>query len=277
MKDTTIAIIGGTGKMGALFSAVFERAGFEVRVCGRRSSSRCREIIADSGIVMVSVPIRDTVPVIRELAPLLCDDQVICDLTSLKMDPVEAMLASRASVIGLHPMFGPTVRSLAGQTIIATPARASEETLASFLAIFEREGARITCTTAEEHDRMMAVVQGLTHCITLTVAETMRRLEMTPEETMPYRSPVYQIEMGLVGRLLSQDPDLYGDILMQNPFVRPVLAACEEAIVHIRQVIDGQDTEAFSSLFSENARHFDGYCRKAAEETDLLIDAMVMK
>jgi len=277
MNDATIAIIGGTGKMGALFSAVFERAGYEVRVCGRRSSPRCREIIGDSGIVMVSVPIRETIPVIREIAPLLGPGQLLCDLTSLKAGPVGAMLASRASVIGLHPMFGPTVRSLAGQTIIATPARASEETLASFLSVFEREGARITCTTPEAHDRMMAVVQGLTHCVTLTVAETMRRLDMDPEETMPFRSPVYQIEMGLVGRLLSQDPDLYGDMITMNPFVRPVLAACQEAIAHLRQVVEGQDAEAFHLLFSENARHFAAYSRKAAEETDILIDAMVTR
>lgn len=277
MRDSAISIIGGTGKMGALFSSVFKRAGYEVRVCGRRSSSRCPEIIAESRIVMVSVPIRETVPVIRDITPLLTEDQLVCDLTSLKIGPVEAMLATRASVVGLHPMFGPTVRSLAGQTIIVTPARVSEESLGALLSIFEREGARITRSTPEEHDRMMAVVQGLTHCVTLTVAETMRRLDTDPEETLRYRSPVYQIEMGLVGRLLSQDPDLYGDMITMNPYVRPVLAACQEAIGHIRHVIDDQDAEAFRTLFRENARHFGGYSRKAAEETDMLIDAMAAR
>jgi prephenate dehydrogenase len=272
-----VGIIGGTGKMGTFFSRVFSRAGYEVQVCGRRSPSRCRDLAGDCGILMVSVPIRETVPVIRGIAPLLHEDQILCDLTSLKTRPVDAMLASRASVIGLHPMFGPTVSSLHGQTIIATPARIDDESLASFLSIFEREGARITLSTPEEHDRMMAVVQGLTHFVTLTVAETMRRLDASPEATEPYRSPVYQIEMGLVGRLLSQDPDLYGDMLMENPNIPPVLAACHESLGRIQRAIESRDPGAFRELFLENSRHFAGYSPKAAEETDFLIDAMVRR
>ncbi|MDD1706481.1 MAG: prephenate dehydrogenase/arogenate dehydrogenase family protein [Methanoregulaceae archaeon] len=270
-------IIGGTGKMGTLFSRVFSRAGYEVQVCGRRSPSRCRDIAADCSILVISVPIRETVPVIRGIAPLLREDQILCDLTSLKTGPVEAMLASRALVIGLHPMFGPTVSSLHGQTIIATPARIDDESLASFLSIFEQEGARITLSTPEEHDRMMAVVQGLTHFVTLTVAETMRRLDMSPEATEPFRSPVYQMEMGLVGRLLSQDPDMYGDMLRENPYIPPVLAACHESLGYIQRAVGDPESGVFREIFLENARYFGGYSQKAAEETDFLIDAMVRR
>ena len=104
------------------------------------------------------------------------------------------MLCSKAEVIGLHPMFGPSVRTLEQQTIIVTPARCSKENLSRLTGIFEREGARITITTPEAHDRMMAVVQGLTHFVTLSMAETMRRIGITPADTEPFMSPVYQIE-----------------------------------------------------------------------------------
>jgi prephenate dehydrogenase len=272
-----VGIIGGTGRMGTLFSGVFSRAGHEVLVCGRSAPGRCHDIAASCGIVMISVPIRHTVEVIREIAPILREDQILCDLTSLKTGPVAAMLASRASVVGLHPMFGPTVSSLQRQIIVATPARIDDEALASFLAIFEREGVRITLSTPEEHDRMMAVVQGLTHFMTLTVAETMRMLDANPSATEPYRSPVYQIEMGLVGRLLSQDPDLYGDMLAENPFFTPVLAACQDSLGRITRVIEDRDPAGFREIFLENARYFAGYSQKAAEETDFLIDAMVRR
>ena len=87
--------------------------------------------------MVVSVPIGSTVPVIREIAPLLTCDQLLCDLTSLKVAPVKAMLRSSAQVVGLHPMFGPNTGSLAGQTIIATPARVEEPVLDRLLAIFQ--------------------------------------------------------------------------------------------------------------------------------------------
>jgi prephenate dehydrogenase len=270
-----VGIIGGTGRMGRLFGGVFERAGHEVLVCGRKKEGSCREIAEQCSLVMISVPIRETVAIIRKIAPLLSNDQVFCDLTSLKAGPVAAMLESPASVIGLHPMFGPSIPSLRGQTIIATPARISPEAAASFLAIFEGEGAKITFSTPEEHDRIMAVVQGLTHFVTLTVASTMRRLGTTPAVTEPFMSPVYQIELGLVGRLLSQDPDLYGDILTENPFVPPVLEACAESMDELAGLVRSKDTAAFREIFLKNARHFEGYTERAAQETDFLIGAMV--
>ncbi len=270
-----VGIIGGTGKMGRLFAGVFERAGHEVRICGRTTQVTCEKLAGECDLVMVSVPIRDTVEVIRRIAPLLSPGQVLCDLTSLKVEPVAAMMESAASVIGFHPMFGPNVPSLNGQTIVVTPARCSRETLHAVLSIFEHEGAGITITTPEEHDRVMALVQGLTHSVTLLVADTMRRLATTPEETAPFMSPVYQIEMGLVGRLLSQDPDLYGDILRLNPYLPPVLAAYADSLAELREIIATGDAGAFTDLFDKNAAHFGSYCMKAAAETDFLIRAMV--
>ncbi len=123
------------------------------------------------------------------------------------------MLKSKANVVGLHPMFGPTVDSFKSQTIIVCPARVEDHLLHRLIAIFRHEGARCTITTPEEHDRMMAVVQGLTHYVTLCMAESIRRLGMDIETTKEFTSPVYQIELSLIGRLLSQDPDLYADIL----------------------------------------------------------------
>ncbi len=270
-----VGIIGGTGKMGSLFAGVFRRAGHEVQVCGRTTQVTCGKLAGECDLVMVSVPIRDTEEVIRRITPLLSPGQILCDLTSLKTGPVTAMMESAASVIGFHPMFGPNVPSLRGQTIVVTPARCDRETLQAILSIFENEGATITLTSPEEHDRVMALVQGLTHSVTLLVADTMRRLATTPEDTAPFMSPVYQIEMGLVGRLLSQDADLYGDMLRLNPYLPPVLAAYAESLAELRKIIASGDANAFSELFHKNTAHFGSYCTRAATETDFLIRAMV--
>jgi len=263
--------------MGTFFRAVFEKAGCEVWVSGRETPCRAEDIAQNCTVVMVSVPIRETVAVIERITPLLSEDQLVCDITSLKVAPVSAMLASRAKVIGLHPMFGPTVKDLAGQTIIATPARCDRETQEEILGVFRSQGARITITTPEDHDRVMAVVQGLTHYVTLGVAETMRRLGLTPRETLDFMSPIYQIEMCLVGRLLSQDPSLYADILQLNPHVPPVLAACEDSFATLRQAIEGGDPGSFVEIFRDNTRNFGDYCERAATESDMLIAAMVGK
>ncbi len=87
---------------------------------------------------------------------------------------------------------------------------------------------------------MMAVVQGLTHYVTLCMADSIRRLGMDIEATQEFTSPVYQIELSLVGRLLSQDPDLYADILQQNPYVPEVLAACRASAGDLAAIVGSQ-------------------------------------
>ncbi|MDD1717332.1 MAG: prephenate dehydrogenase/arogenate dehydrogenase family protein [Methanoregulaceae archaeon] len=270
-----VGIIGGTGKMGTFFSHVFERGGYLVACSGRSTDLTNRALAEESDIVVVSVPIRSTVSVIDEIAPLLSGDQLICDLTSLKIAPVQAMLRSRAQVVGLHPMFGPSVGSLAGQTIIATPARVEKPALDRMLGLFRAEGARVTITTPDHHDRIMAVVQGLTHFVTLSMAEAMRQTGITPADTESFMSPVYQIEMGLIGRLLTQDPALYGAILAENPYVPAVLDACRDAVARIRASLHDPSGEEFTRIFMENAENFGEYSAKAQEETDLIIERMV--
>ncbi len=271
----TVGIIGGTGKMGRLFAGVFERAGYEVLVSGRSTSPGTMDLAEHCDIVIVSVPIRDTVRVIGSITPVLREDQLLCDFTSLKTKPVEAMLASKAQVIGLHPMFGPTVKSLKHQTIIACPARAEVRTQEHLLGIFRKEGAEITIAEPEEHDRMMAVVQGLTHFVTLTMAESVRKLGIDIAKTKEFTSPVYQIELSLVGRLLSQDPALYADILEQNPFVSEVLAACTKSADELRGIVGTGNPDAFRDFFIRNNRHFGAFCGEGMAITDALIEYMV--
>ncbi|MDD1675355.1 MAG: prephenate dehydrogenase/arogenate dehydrogenase family protein, partial [Methanomicrobiales archaeon] len=201
--------------------------------------------------------------------------QVLCDLTSIKVKPVEAMLKSSAEVIGLHPMFGPQIPTLEGQPIIACPARCTRKTQETILGVLEREGARIVISTPEEHDRIMAVIQGLTHFSTLCLAETMRRTDVDLDRALECTSPVYRIEMGLIGRLLGQDPDLYGDILTLNPFVIPVLEGMKDAVQQLGEIVDKGDTDAFRTFFTRNSEKFDRYSEWATHETDAIIEFLV--
>ncbi|WP_321508486.1 prephenate dehydrogenase/arogenate dehydrogenase family protein [uncultured Methanoregula sp.] len=270
-------IIGGTGRMGRLFVPVFEKAGYEVLVSGRKTALTSADIARQCDLVIVSVPIRETVKVIGEIAPLMKPGQLLCDFTSLKVEPVKAMLESGADVIGLHPMFGPTVRSISRQTIILCPARAGKERVDALVALFEAQGAICTIATPEEHDRIVAVVQGLTHFVTLCMAETVRRLGMDIRATQAFTSPVYQIELSLMGRLLSQDPALYADILQQNPAVPEVLAACRSSAADLSAIIEAKDAEQFCRFFKENSRNLGSYCDEGQKTTDALIECMVNK
>jgi prephenate dehydrogenase len=270
-----VGIIGGTGRMGGFFAPVFERHGHEVKISGRSTVVTGKEIARSCDLVIVSVPIRDTVQVISEVAPLMDEDQVLADFTSVKEGPVQAMLASRSHVLGMHPMFGPSVPSLRDQTIIITPARCDARKVQWIQDLFREEGATVTTTTPEEHDRMMAVVQGLVHFVTLMVAETIRSAGIDPLSTLPFTSPVYRLEMGIVGRLLSQDPSLYADIMMENRHVWDVIMTGKDAWSRLAACVHEKDSAGFEALFRSDASFFGGYCEEGRTLTDNIIRWMV--
>ncbi|MDD1678369.1 MAG: prephenate dehydrogenase/arogenate dehydrogenase family protein [Methanomicrobiales archaeon] len=270
-----VGIVGGTGKMGAFFKKVWEAEGHQVQVSGRNTACTSVDLARSSDMVVVSVPIRRTVEVIDNIAPILTEGQIFCDLTSLKMKPVEAMLRSSAEVIGLHPMFGPTVASLRGQTVIACPERCSPDTEQAVLGTFINQGARVIRATPEGHDRMMAVIQGLTHFSTLCLAESMRRTGIDIVTALRCTSPVYRIEMGVIGRLLGQDPDLYADILTLNPFIPPVIEELRQALQNLEEVVRRGDQESFRSFFLRNAEAFACDRERATRETDAIIEFLV--
>jgi prephenate dehydrogenase len=84
-------------------------------------------------------------------------------------------------------------------------------------------------------------------------------------------SPVYRIELGLVGRLLAQDPALYGPILRRNPHVPAVLEAARTALEELADAAADPGPGAFVRLFEEDAALFAPYAAAATAETDRLI------
>lgn len=276
-KGSAVGIIGGFGGMGRLFSGVFERAGYSVICSGRKTPVTNSDIAERCDIVIVSVPISDTVRVIDEIAPLLKKEQILCDFTSIKKDPVSAMLRSDARVIGLHPMFGPGVSGIFGQTIAATPVRCDEKTREILFDIFRNEGANVCTMTPEEHDKIMGVVQGLVHFATLSVAETIKNTDIPLNSLISVMSPVYRIEMGLIGRILGQDASLYADILQMNPEVKKVIGEFSDSVRKLEKIVLSKDKENFSEFFRANSEAFCEYIPQATEDTDLLIEALVKR
>ena len=102
-----VVIVGGGGQMGRLFEKMLTLSGYQVRILEQHDWDRAADIVADAGMVIVSVPIHVTEQVIGKLPPLP-KDCILVDLASVKNGPLQAMLAAHdGPVLGLHPMFGP--------------------------------------------------------------------------------------------------------------------------------------------------------------------------
>ena len=149
----TIGIIGGLGGIGSLLKTMFEEVGHTVLVSDIGTECSNIEVASTSDVVVIAVPIEVTIDVINEVGKHVRDDALLLDVTSTKTGPVEAMCAQTScSVVGTHPLFGPSVHSLQGQRIAIVPERVTDEWLSWLEQLFNARGLSIILTTSKEHD-----------------------------------------------------------------------------------------------------------------------------
>lgn len=256
-KQFTVGIIGELGKFGKFLSRLFND--FGCRVIGsdiyNHSDYRNKEVVEQSDIVVFSVPPRVTVKVIDSLVEYSRPEQLWMDVTSIKVEPVRAMLNSRSAVVGLHPMFAPSVKSLKGQTVVVCPVRINDwqPWLGRFM---DWTGAKIKICAPVAHDHNMAIVQGMVHAMQLIMAATIKSLGQNVEESLEFTSPVYKVALSLIGRILKQDSNLYADIQMLNPYVPKILLEVASQLEHLQKMVVAKDTGAFSEWFNSSRDYF---------------------
>jgi prephenate dehydrogenase len=254
MADIRVGIIGGTGGMGRWFAKLLTGQGWKVHVSGRRTGMPPAELAAACEVVVVSVPIRATRGVIEQVGPHMRREGLLMDLTSLKGDPVAAMLgASSAEVIGCHPLFGPQVESAQGRHVVLCPAR-SERWLPWLRGVFAREGAVLVETSPEEHDALMAVVQVLNHLNTAAMGLVMAGLGRTMEELAPFATPIFEAKRTLLEKVLCHDPGLYADIIALNPASAAVAREYEKVLLRLGELISARDAPAIAELMEKAGR-----------------------
>ena len=233
------------------------------------------QAVQDADIVIYSVPIAYTQNIIEETLPYIKAWAVVADVTSIKKFPSKTMQTrDDIIVIPTHPMFGPYIQSIAGQAFVLTPEQSIQETKEyKFLYNYlKNQKARVIESTPEYHDKMMAVVQGLTHLNMFVVGETMKRLGFNIADSMDFISPIYKLMISSVGRYLWQNPALYADIQMYNDEVLEVHEKFLDTAKNFHRSVQNKDSEKFCQDIMQ-ARDFLGveHCQEGQEYTDKVI------
>ncbi|ATZ61617.2 MAG: prephenate dehydrogenase [Methanosarcinales archaeon Met12] len=286
---TKVLIVGGAGEMGQWFARFLMRQNYAVSITDIDPTAKevakklgagfvedASETAVDFDIVLVSVPIDVTEEVIRSIAPQMRAGSLLMDITSIKKGPMEAMKKAPKGIelIGTHPMFGPMAPDLRRQTVILVPVQGrSEHWLPNIRELFEENGAHVEILTAEEHDQIMAIVQGLTHFAYIAIGVTLNTLNFEVRESRRFMSPVYEIMVDFMGRILAQNPHLYAMIQM-NPEVKNVHNAFIAQCKDLAKDIEKGDVERFVRSMRSAAAHF-GDTEAALKRSDKLINVNI--
>ncbi|MFT5755962.1 MAG: chorismate mutase/prephenate dehydrogenase [Alteromonadaceae bacterium] len=265
-----IVVIGGNGQLGKVFVDLFHRSKYKVAVLEQDDWIHSDKILADANLVIVAVPIRLTVEVIKKLnsIPKHC---ILADITSIKESPLQAMKKVHAGpVVGLHPMFGPDIPNLIKQTIIVCDGRNADK-YQWLLEQFQVWGAKIYAVAANTHDNAMSMVQVMRHFSTIVYGYHLMAEGVNLSELVEMSSPIYRLELIMVGRLFAQDPILYSDIIFANPDNIAMMKRFALRFLELLKDVEQDDKDGFIKMFAQVSDWFGDYANDFLKESNAML------
>jgi Prephenate dehydratase/Prephenate dehydrogenase len=242
-SPTTVAVI-GFGRFGRLWASML-RDDWDVTVYD--SAPALREEAAAQGyavslrsalsseVIFYCVPISAFEAMLAEHLPHFAESGMtptLVDVLSVKVHPrdvFDRLLPAAFPAMLTHPMFGPdsvAVGGLAGQTIVLDRYRMEEAAFARWREYFEKKGLSVVVMTADEHDRLAAESQGVTHF----VGRTLERFGFVPTaiDTLGTKK-LHEI----TAQVTNDTEQLFVDLQTCNPFtaaMRVRLSAAQDSV-----------------------------------------------
>jgi prephenate dehydrogenase len=262
-----IAIIGGGGKMGQWLCRFLRKEGLDIiladndiqslkttrRLKGTGIAENSREAVDKADVIILSVPIGSFEQVVKEIAPFIQREQIVMDITSIKTAPVEMMhqYIKKGLILGTHPLFGPGVNGIRGQNFVLTPTNDKEKDLAAKVEKFlAARGAKVRSMDPQAHDRMMAVVQGLSHFVAIVAADALSGLGRL-DDMKDVATTTFGIFLNYIESVIGDDAPLYAAIQMEHPEMADIYKTLTQSVEKWADMVKRKDTQGFVERMAE--------------------------
>jgi len=209
------------------------------------------EGVKDANLVIFAVPVSLVVPLMERAAPHISPNAIVTDLASVKAQimPVgERLFGTR--FVSSHPMAGSEKKGItaaradlfegAAWFLIAgeTPEQMTNRYTKILTSMVERCGANTVLATAENHDKLVALVSHVPHALSFGFARAFEQSEM-PDMARQIAGGSFRDIM----RVANANPALWADILYSNrDALKPALDATLTEIQNVRNLLDATDS-----------------------------------
>lgn len=287
-----VCIVGGAGAMGRFFARYLSQANYQVnaievddykvdehgQAVENIHESKAAKLLAQAQWCIISVPIDVSVAVVKQVSKLINQECILSDLTSVKSEIMDTMLKEHTGpVMGLHPMFGPDTFSLVKQVVVSVAGRDNERCafIREQLKIF---GARVVDCSSQEHDDAMRVIQALRHFTTIAYGNFLKERFAKSNQERPFierlldlSSPIYRLELMMVGRLFAQDPRLYCEIISSSESNLELIAQYVDAATACLDKLKNHDKAGFVQDFKDTNEFFGAFAKLFLQESGAIL------
>jgi len=226
--NKSITLIGAEGKMGLWFSKYFHEMGYEVTGYDSEYEITSKFVkkgnslvgsILKAECVMLCTPTRRTPEIIRLIAKEMMRGAHLIEISSQKAKTSLALAKMPAKIIPIcvHPMFGPGTKKIDDQNIISIPIKDAKNELNFAKLLFP--GANFVTIDANEHDKKIALILGLTHLVNLVFANVLSKDEKV-SLTEKMSGTTFRIQKVLAESIMAESPELIETIISNTEIKR---------------------------------------------------------
>jgi prephenate dehydrogenase len=195
------------------------------------------ELCASCQTIFLCVPINQFEQVVRDVAPHLKPGTTIIDTCSVKVHPAKVMgqaLSHRndLNVIATHPMFGPdsAARGVADLPMVVWRVAGDSLAYREWVVFFDQLGIRTVEMSPDEHDRLAAYSQGVTHY----VGRVLSKLDLQPT---PIDTQGFKILRSLIAQTCNDSWELFHDLQTYNPYTNEMRERLHHALNEVYRTL----------------------------------------
>ncbi len=276
MLGKNVTIIGGSGGMGKVFARYFKKHGFNVILYARNEDilrreakelkvkylTNLEESVKDADIVMVSIPIRTTPDMIKEVAPYLKDNAILFDISSIKSSVFKVLDEARKqypiNCLSLHPMFGPGIVNMRNYVIIVIKVGGTREyvnLIKELLQIFKSDGLILTETDPILHDKQVALTLGVPHMLNIIFLNLLKKTNFSLRELTKYTGTTFLLQKVFAESIIQREMEMFGEIQIENHEFLYILDLLENLIQEYKTIIYNKDFNEFEKIFTQGLEY----------------------
>lgn len=238
--------------MGSWFTKYFARRGVHVsaydtnkkmlKASGNvRVASSIASCVEDADFVLVSVPVRMTPKIIKECTRKMKVGAVISEIASVKHGSFRALMRTPDNVkpLCIHPMFGPGASAKMQPKVLLVPVRNEEAELNIVHKVFENATIKVL-RDAEEHDRSIAIVLGLTYFTNIVFAKVMSAGDISMLKQVS--GTTFGLQSLIAESILTSEPDLVAALIQENPYVKKYIRKYLKAASAVAKMASATDS-----------------------------------
>lgn len=211
----------GFGRFGKVLANILQR-GFAIKAYDPKPAGPFPGVqfldldtVLNEKVIFIAVPIRHFESVIADISTKLKKETTMIDVCSVKNYPVNIMLKILPDYIGViatHPMFGPdSYMSNSNLKMMINNTRDLYNQYSFWKRFFSDQSIQIIEMTPDQHDRLAAKTQGVTHFLGRMLKEF--GIKKTNIDTQGFRDL-----LDLVGQTCNDTWELYADLQLYNPY-----------------------------------------------------------